>query len=165
MPSNLIYKTVADIERQYASHPGSLVRIQYAPIQNIVAYGTYDRVTGLLSGLNVTDLKTAYLPVSRKALEEVQKQSDHGAYMEITVQGFIPFETVQNNRSLNLFKYLRFIVLVDMPNGITHVIGSPDNGARFSHSYNSGNVFDSVPGTTIQWTWEHEDKSPMWAMP
>lgn len=150
-------------------HPGGYYRLQFVASRGVQEITHYNPSTGTIAGIilkpNVVWFEGLLAPMGR-GYKEQQQSSDAGAWMDITVEGFLPFESISNTRALNAMKYDRFIVLVYSPNPegieIVRIVGDLKNPARFSHTMGNGDSFRGIAGTNIAFSWKNEDKAPLY---
>jgi len=117
-----------------------------------------------VGGLGQKTFFEARVPNHKKAYTEEQKNGDAGPYMEVMVQAYIPFGSVNNHLRMDIMKYHRYILLLQRPDGTVRVIGNKGNCAYFSHNEDLGESFRNVPGTAIKFHWTNEDKPLLYTL-
>lgn len=140
---------------------GGLCSIEFVPVNWIVYFPEvnpkYNTITQRIRLLDGKAWQVCPAPDRERSLIEAQKQNDGGMYIDSTIQAFLPFDSASNEVALKVMRYYRYIVVVNMPNGIRKLIGSMDNPARFSRDFNTGGDYTADMGSPIQFTWSSED--------
>lgn len=165
MSASTLYISIDHLVRSTESIPGGYTGLFFMDIKGIASIGPADPLTGLVNSIAIKtgySFSRAYVPASGRQYTEEQKNSDAGPYMAMRIEAFYPFETIDMLRFTNNMKMYKYaLVLSTLTPGFYRFLGTPDNPATFSHSYNSGKGFKSIPGTTLVFEWENEDRAPM----
>jgi hypothetical protein len=155
---------------QNKAQPGGFYKVEFAPIEYIQEIAPFNPITGTIAYINFKpgkDSFTAYITPGNRGFKEEQKTSEAGEYMEISVECFLPYESIATHLNINSLKYHKYVVVVYCPTPgneeVWRIVGDLTNPAKFSHSYNSGGGIKNVPGTNISFTWQNEDKAPIFA--
>lgn len=166
MGANLVFNSLAELQKQAVSTPGGLNDMYYVPVEDVSYIGPLNPLTGTIGRFAVVPgariYKLASIPKG-KAFTETPQQGRGGTYYDIVVSGFIPFESEANHVQLSVAQYYRYIVIaVSHQEGIVRIIGSIENPARISNTFSTGSDYSEAPGTVIQFGWHNEEKAPLW---
>lgn len=152
--------------KQNPDSAGGMQFVLFVPVKDIQTFGTYDHATGYHSGLSLFgtgNYYTAELPPTGRGYAEEQKEGEGGIYYDINVTGLLPFASAENELKLEALAAERYVLLVQLPNNIIKIIGTPDSPARFAHAMNTGQTIKGIPATDIGFNWQSDAKPPMFS--
>lgn len=163
MANNIVYSAPGVLKRITKPTPPNFSKLFYAPVENILTTDMTARQTDPFSPdivgtvASLITCKGWYLtalPNFKKSYKEEQKDGDSGPYMEVSVEAFLPSDSMKNHMQLDRLKYHRFILLVVAPGDIIKIIGSLENPVSFSHVFTA----EGSAGSVITFKWSTEDK-------
>lgn len=96
--------------------------------------------------LSIPELYTGLFLKETGIFGEKANSGNSGTIHKQSFNGFYPGI---NNEIVKLFSnmiYDRFFLVIKDPNKNTRIIGTKDNGAKFSFNYSSGKKYNSEPG-------------------
>jgi hypothetical protein len=159
IPGN-IFSPLSSLQRITSPTPGGLCSVYFVPVEWVLflpevdpLYNTITEKVRLKEGRSWQRLP---VPDRSRGLDEKQKGSDAGPFVESTVTGFLPFDSAKNEVMLKVMRYMRYIVVVTLANGIRKILGTLDNPVIFSRDFNSGAAAADDMGSPIQFTWVND---------
>lgn len=155
-----IYKSTPNLQRIKQPAHGGLCSIEFVPVDWVLflpeinpKYNTITQKVRLMDG---KAWQLCPSPDRERALIETQKESDGGIYVESSVSAFLPFGSVSNDVALSVMRYYRYLVVVNLPNGIRKLLGTIDNPVNFSRDFNSGSSVEADMGSPVSFSWINE---------
>lgn len=77
------------------------------------------------------------------------QKSENGDYYQIDISGFIPGESVQNTKVLNIIRKYRFVVIYQESDGTFRWAGNKSTGLLLNLTYSSGNADNPAKGYNL----------------
>lgn len=162
MTGNLVFSGLNSI-KQAASSGGGLQYLFFTPVGNVSNFPAYVNTTGYVNQPAVTfgQWYCAVLPPTSRGYREEQKEGEGGPYFDVQVNGFLPFDSAENQLTLEYLMHERFIVMAQLANAVIKVLGDKESPCRFFQSQDTGQTIKGIPGTNIGFTWQNAVKPPI----
>lgn len=123
---------------------GGLFQIWFVPIVGIAS----------MSGVNVTfragyDWLTCYGTEGSKGYTEEEEDSDQGPVFTITIEGFLPGDTLDRRRSLAEMVRHRFLINMIDNSGLVRRAGTLTEGLQLKYKFATGQLPGDRRGATL----------------
>lgn len=166
MKQHLAFHQVQDLSQITKPLAGGLTYIYFVPIEDVLYISDINPATGTIGKVTLAAGKSyyrAFCAISNRSLVENPEDGEGGAYFAIQVNGFLPFQSLDNTLTLSSMHHHQYLVLVYTADGMIRLIGSKERGADFRLNNNSGQTYTDVPGKTISFYWQHSSTAPVFA--
>lgn len=160
-------KQIPALLRSKTPQAPGLCKLYFIAVENLSADPSVFSSPGIIAALPTLWAKfaTAELPNFNRDYSEEQREDDGGDFLEITINGFLPFENSTQHSYLRNMQHHRYVLMVVNPLGLVKWIGTKENPVKMLQSYSSSKRGGSSSGTNIRFVWRSKEKPPVLGIP
>lgn len=153
-------KQLRSLARNVTPQSPGICKILFAPVERFetnppvsLQWGVIDALPGMTGKWSVANVVN-----QQRDYSEDEKGDGTDTYFESAVTGFLPFDDKDNQLSLRIMKYHRYMVIIIPATGMPRWLGTKDNPVRMVQAYSNRKSGSASKGSIISFMWQSPDK-------